>query len=245
MRTLTHFLDLRGKPIYLISDIHSNLPALEAVLKNIPAEATIVCAGDMLGYYLNPNEVCELLRTRSVLCIQGNHDKYVLGELEYPANREKKYRIIKTRQLLTDENRQWLTTLPDILILKYIPPYAEKIITNNSSIRIAHGSPRSVNEYIYPDTSIDFLAADSPGFLILGHTHHPMKRQAGEVTVINPGSVGQARDRIPGACYASLDSFSGEINFYRVNYSIKLYQKLLEDADVQFSMIEMLSRTHK
>lgn len=243
MKTLTHPLDPKGESIYLISDIHSNLPALEAVLQEIPANSLIVCAGDLLGYYLDPNEVCELLRSRSVLCIQGNHDKYVLGELYYPASRESKYRIIATRQVLTAANQKWLAALPDALLLEGHPATVETLA--KPSIRVVHGSPRSVEEYVYPDTSIDFLTTTTPGFLVLGHTHHPMVRQAGALTLVNPGSVGQVRDRIPGASYASIEPFSGSVTFYRADYPVAAYQKSLEEAGVDSSMIKILSRRHQ
>lgn len=113
------------------------------------------------------------------------------------------------------------------------------------AIRVAHGTPRSVEEYVYPDTPIDFLAEATPSFLVLGHTHHPMVRQAGALTVVNPGSVGQVRDRIPGASYASIEPLSGRIDFYRVAYPVSAYQRSLENAGVHFSMIDILSRTQK
>lgn len=241
MGTLTCSFVSCGKPIYLISDLHSNLPALEAVLNEIPKDALIVCAGDLLGYYLEPNEVCDLLKARSVLCIQGNHDKYVLGELDYPASREEKYRIIATRQVLTAANRKWLAALPDTLLLKGCQTSADVIAA--APILVAHGSPRSVEEYIYPDTPIDFLTEDTPSFLVLGHTHHPMVRQVGAHVIINPGSVGQVRDRIPGASYASIEPLSGQVSFYRAAYGVTAYQSHLEDAGVDSSMIKILSRS--
>jgi len=233
----------RGEPVYLISDLHSNLPALEAVLNEIPKDALVVCAGDILGYYLEPNEVCNLLQARSVLCIQGNHDKYVLGELDYPSSREYKYRIIATRQILTSANRKWLAALPDSLVLEFNKTSANVLAP--PVIEVVHGSPRSVEEYVYPDTPIDFLTDESPGFLVLGHTHHPMVRQAEARVVVNPGAVGQVRDRVPGASYASIEPLSGIVKFYRAFYPVAAYQSRLEDAEVDSSMIKILSRGHQ
>lgn len=241
MRTLTCSLVNRGEPVYIISDIHSNLPALEAVLREIPTDALVVCAGDVVGYYLEPNEVCDLLKARSVLCIQGNHDKYVLGELDYPAGREEMYRIIATRQVLTAANRKWLEALPDALLLEEHP--ASTGILAAPVIRVVHGSPRSVEEYLYPDTPIDFLTEGTPSFLVLGHTHHPMKRLTGGLTIVNPGSVGQVRDRIPGACYASIEPLLGNVTFYRATYPVAAYQRSLGAAGVHHSMIAILSRS--
>lgn len=242
MRTLVSSLAVHSQVIYLISDIHSNLPALEAVLKEIPGEVTIVCAGDIVGYYLEPNEVCDLLKDRSVLCIKGNHDKYVLGELNYPDSRESKYRIIKTRRTLTSINLKWLESLPDKILLEQIGGQTNE--SNCSSILIAHGTPSSAEEYVYPDTSIDFLIEKKPSFLVLGHTHHPMIRQAGARIIVNPGSVGQVRDRVPGASYARIDLSSQQTTFYRVSYDLEMYQQRLEIAGVESSMIKILSRSN-
>lgn len=230
-----------GVRLCLIADIHSNLPALEAVLEEVDPESPILCMGDLIGYYLEPNEICERLRALSAICIKGNHDKYVLGELKYPSSREEKYRVFRTRQSLSAENHQWLASLPDAVKIEV----SEIDIRNSrcSRIRIAHGSPRSVEEYIYPDTAIDFLKTDEPETLVLGHTHHPMMRQAGALTVINPGSVGQVRDRKPGASYAMLEPFSKNVEFHRASYDVASYQRRLAEAGIQESMIEILSRS--
>ena len=237
-------LDVDKHPIYLISDIHANLSALRAVLDAIPSDAIVLCAGDILGYYIEPNEVCEVLQQRSVFCIQGNHDKYVLGTLAYPSEREHLYRILPTRRNLSAENMAWIASLPDFLELRVARPTLEAEATCSFiNIFVSHGTPRNVEEYIYPDTPIDFLAHGRTGYLILGHTHHPMIRRAAGLAIINPGSIGQARDRIPGACYASLDLTSGNAEFHRVNYSIADYQESLLNVGVHRSMVDMLSRS--
>ena len=240
MKTSTLSLSNFGEAIYIISDLHSNLPALEAVLRLIPENSLTVCAGDVVGYYLEPNEVCSLLQSRSVLCVKGNHDKYVLGELEYPVNREVKYRISLTRETLTDVNLKWLTELPDCIFIEF-----DCDLENSSlapSMQITHGSPRSIEEYIYPDTPINFITEKSSTYTVLGHTHHPMIRKKDGRLIINPGSVGQARDRVPGASYASINPISGTVSFYRVMYQISAYQNRLRNADVDEAMIKILSR---
>ncbi|MEX3010163.1 metallophosphoesterase [Hoeflea sp. TYP-13] len=242
MRTQEQQLDARGKPVYLISDIHANLAALKTVLDKIPLYTTILCAGDILGYYTEPNEVCQLLRERKVQCIKGNHDKYILGELEYPATRELAYRIEATRRLLSARNYKWLASLPDKLSIN-IPSSHGGEKTAETNILIAHGSPSNVEEYIYPDTPIDFLSKLRQDYLVLGHTHHPMKQKAGELTVINPGSVGQPRDWIPEPSYASINPASKAICFYRASYDVSAYQNLLRRASIDHSVIEILSRS--
>lgn len=230
-----------GARLCLIADIHSNLPALEAVLAEVAPESPILCMGDLTGYYLEPNEICERLRAVSAICIKGNHDKYVLEELDYPVNREEKYRVILNRQSLTEENRRWLAALPDTVEIEVSEIGGRS--ARHARINMAHGSPRSVEHYIYPDTPIDFLKTNEPEMLVLGHTHHPMKRQAGALTVINPGSVGQVRDRKPGASYAMLEPFSRSVEFHRATYDVARYQRKLIEAGVQDSMVQILSRS--
>jgi predicted phosphodiesterase len=241
MKIHTHTIPQHGKSAFFISDIHSNLPALKAVLSEIPDDSLIFCAGDIVGYYLEPNEVCNLLKARSVFCIQGNHDKYVLGKLAYCQSKEFKYRIIETREKLTNSNLQWLNELPDCINI-LLKNNLNLNYSRDISITIAHGSPRNVEEYIYPDTPIDFLIDDTNNFLILGHTHHPMERHAGSRVVINPGSVGQARDRIPGACFASIELLTRKVNFHRITYQIEKYQSQLINIGYDSSMIKILSR---
>jgi len=228
--------------LVLTADVHSNLVALDAVLAETGQAGIIVCAGDITGYYTEPNEVCERLREAAAICIKGNHDKYILGELDYPASREEKYRVIANRQVLTTENRDWLAGLPGQVTL-HVSPSNAVLPDQSVEVLIAHGSPRDVEEYVYPDTSIDFLERDEPGFLVLGHTHHPMSRRAGALHVINPGSVGQVRDRMPGASYAVLQPSSGKVRFCRAHYDVPAYQRHLTHEGVHSSMVQILSRS--
>src|SRR3954471_8748642 len=97
--------------VALISDIHANLAALEAVLDDLPPVDRIVCCGDLVGYYDQPNEVCALLRDRGIDCIRGNHDAYVIGALTPKAENRASYRTDWTRDVLTSTHRQWLEGL--------------------------------------------------------------------------------------------------------------------------------------
>ncbi|MFJ2483004.1 metallophosphoesterase family protein [Pseudomonas sp. NPDC087598] len=242
MKCLQLPLPVRKTPVFIIADVHANLPALVAVLNSIPAGADILCAGDLLGYYTEPNEVCRLLIERKVHCIKGNHDKYVLGELEYPQSRESKYRIQQTRDALHLENLEWVASLPDAIDVTFTlnPDDGPQTICR---LKIAHGSPNNAEEYIYKNTDIEFSWPDQTEYLVLGHTHHPMQRALDSGIIINPGSVGQARDRIPGACYAAFNPAVKKVEFFRAKYDIESYQKKLRDHCIQDAMIEILSRT--
>lgn len=223
--------------LYILSDIHSNLPALSAVLAAIPAGAKIACAGDIVGYYTEPNEVCELLRAHDVACILGNHDLYVLGRHSYDNSRENKYRTIWTRERLSSQNRLWLASLPTSLTLQ-----VQHSSYKNREIKIHHGSLFDVEEYIYPDTPFNSSQIENNNFMVLGHTHHPMIRRYGSAYLINPGSVGQPRDKNPDASYAVIDLYRHKVNLLRAKYDVFKYQEKLKQQHLIMPVIEMLSQ---
>src|SRR5258708_16851865 len=88
----------------IISDLHGNLPALQAVFAEAVDISEWICVGDVVGYYTEPNEVCDLLRSRNIPTVVGNHDLYVLGELPYSIDRERHYRTIWSAHALKGEN---------------------------------------------------------------------------------------------------------------------------------------------
>lgn len=227
--------------LVLISDVHANLPALEAALAaigQVAAGTAVVCAGDVVGYYTEPNEVCKLLRERGVLCIRGNHDAYVLGLLPYPAQREAKYRVTWTRERLTEENTRWLASLPTAVRVEVAGPVAWP------AIHVRHASCVNEETYLYPDTEITDAWYGDERVLVLGHTHHAMVREArpGRV-IVNPGSVGQPRDRQPGAAYAILDAAHGSVLLRRAAYDVERYQQRLREACLEEDMVALLART--
>lgn len=207
---------------YAIADVHGNASALTAILEVIPSRATIICAGDLLGYNLDCNEVCEILRNRGVVCIKGNHDMYVLGELDYQRDRESSYKVIETRSRLSLSNRQWLASLPEKLSFEHdMPCYSPqegslKARNQREFTHVFHGSWRSAEEYVYPDTKIPESVPS--GVTILGHTHHPMLRYHRAGVVLNPGSVGQPRDGHASGSFARIDLHRAEFCFRRIPY---------------------------
>lgn len=241
MKSVDISLEQSTYPLFIISDIHANLPALRAVVDEIPDEADVICAGDLLGYYTEPNEVCELLRQRGVYCIKGNHDKYVLDELSYADSRESKYRIQPTKAQLSEDNTRWVASLPDTLHISLAAAGKGGAVT---TLQVSHGSPVSVEEYIYKDTPITFEWPGSVDYLVLGHTHHPIRRATDQGVIINPGSVGQVRDRVPGAAYASFSLATREVTFHRAVYDVTAYQQQLRQRAIDEAMIDILSRVH-
>ena len=200
--------------ITLISDIHSNLEALEEVLKH--AKGEIYCCGDFVGYGPDPNEVIELCIERNVKGVFGNHDYAVTDEL-HGFNTYARKAIEWTRSVLTKENMEFLRDLKFNLGIEI----------KGKNISFYHGSPTSITRYlypIYPDSYFKQFLRDID-ILVLGHTHIPMIKKIDKKIVLNPGSVGQPRDGDPRASLFFLDPEKMEIKAKRVEYNIESVRK--------------------
>lgn len=193
----------------VLSDIHSNFVALRTVLEQIDMEGidTILCAGDLVGYNSQPNQVLDELQRRGVECIRGNHDDAVLfPNLERQMNSLAAEAIRWTRLNLTTANSSFLSALQPAL--------------NLEDIAIYHGSPLDPYEYVYEDMVDEKIAlASGKKLTVLGHTHVPFVRNLAGVTVFNPGSVGQPRDGDARASYAIVEG--QEVVVRRVAYDIE------------------------
>jgi predicted phosphodiesterase len=230
--------------LFVISDIHANGPSLREIARSIPDHALVTFLGDAVGYYDEPNFVCDFLRDRANYAIAGNHDRYVTGRLAYPLERELKYRIQWTRSQLTPRNLRWLDDLPGELSLKLDKATTLEVsgdIVEFQSLRLAHGSPGDCEQYIYPNTDINF-ACETGTLLLLGHTHHPMIRRADFGAVLNPGSVGQPRDRNPSSCFASINFGTQSFTFERTAYPFLEYAAALLNKDFDKESVSLLTR---
>jgi putative phosphoesterase len=201
--------------IGLISDIHANVSALRAVLDALGEVDAILCAGDLTGYNEFPNEVIEEIQSRGVQTIAGNHDVYLWAPPASP-NAILKRSIDFTRGVITPANLQFLTGLP-----------CQRMF-NFDGVRVAmyHGSPWDPQEeYIYPDyRTWERFAQIDADIVVLGHTHRPILRQIGALTVVNPGSVGQPRDGDPRPSYAVLETLSRKVELARVDMGKSSFQ---------------------
>ena len=197
----------------LISDIHGNLPALLKVLEeleNMEVE-NILCAGDLVGYNPWPNEVIWEIRRRNIPCIRGNHDRAVIMDDYSHFNPYAALAARWTRENLSEENMRYLISLRDSITLKY----------NDYRISLHHGSPFYEDFYVYPeDVTEELLKYDNADILVLGHTHVPFVKKYPTGVIINPGSVGQPRDRDPRAAYALVEPKKGMYEIRRVEYNI-------------------------
>lgn len=237
----------------IISDIHSNLPAFEAVLADAGSFDKVWCLGDVVGYGPDPNECVERLRDLPHVCVVGNHDWAVLGNMDTEDfNPYAKRACLWTREQLSPSNLEYLETLPRGLV--------------EEGFTLVHGSPRHpIWEYIlYSFTAKANFGYFDTRFCLVGHTHVPIiyrhrpenRYQACDTLtpslddplvlgedrlIINPGSVGQPRDGDPRASYAILDSDRKRsdlsLEYRRIPYSIEITQARMVERGLPVRLI--------
>ena len=227
--------------ILIISDIHANLVALEAVLADAGPYDAAWCLGDLVGYGPNPNECVARVRALpGLICLLGNHDQAVLGDVDLRVfNGDARAAITWTQQAITPTSLEYLRTLaPETIV---------------GDFTLVHASPRQpIWEYIL-DADIafhNFPYLTTP-YCLVGHTHQPVvfhqlapegnvqdedpdyhapRPLARQSLIINPGSVGQPRDNNPDAAYALLDLEDEIWHYRRVPYDIAATQDRLRKA---------------
>ena len=223
--------------VAVLSDIHGNLHALEAVLAAVSVDE-VWCLGDVVGYGARPNECCELVRERASVCLAGNHDLVVVGTLGIEEfSHDAADAAAWARGRLTEENRAWLAGLPST--------------TQREGTLLAHASPRDpVWEYVLSnDVAIASLEATEAPLVLVGHSHVALDLGLvdGELTgglapagleldlaaarwLLNPGSVGQPRDGDPRAAWLLIDFEAQRATFERVDYDIAATQAEIREA---------------
>ncbi|MGD9608389.1 MAG: metallophosphoesterase [Desulfovibrionaceae bacterium] len=192
--------------IGIISDIHGNLPALQAVLAALAALGAdrLVCAGDVAGYYPFINECCQCLREAEALVVQGNHDFYLATGTPCPRSRSANDCLAYQARVITPENRAWLGSLAPAGRLE--------------DMEIVHGGWRDpLDEYLVPDAAY-FRALEGRRF-VSGHSHVQTLWQGEGAVWCNPGSVGQPRDGDPRAAFATFDGEA--FTLHRVAYPVE------------------------
>jgi len=205
--------------IGLISDVHSNVVALEAVLSEMDSLSVekILHAGDIVGYNPYPNETIELFRKRKIISIRGNHERALLSGDTSDFNWYAACALRWTSNTISRENLGYISKLKD----------TEAISVDDTGIFMAHGSPNDLDEYVYPeDVEPGLLTITSSDILVLGHTHIQFKKQFKEGIIVNPGSVGQPRDQNPASAFAILDTETKQIELKRTGYDV---EKVIED----------------
>ena len=223
------------QPFAVFSDVHGNLPALEAIVADIERRgvARTLCLGDLVGYGPSPNEVALLVRDRGIPTLMGNYDQGIGFETGdcgcvYKTDEQRAEgaaSLAWTQDAVSAEVKAYLRTLEDHFLLE----------TPGGEILAVHGSPRRINEYLFEDrpaSAMERMAHDYPYSAILfGHTHLPYARRVAETTFVNIGSGGRPKDGDWRACYAMVDPAAlgdpgGLVEFARVTYD---YERLLAD----------------
>jgi len=203
--------------IAVLSDIHSNYDALQAVLSAVGTYDALVCVGDLVGYGAQPNEVVSEMRSlKPEAIVMGNHD-YAVSTGDTSGFVHHAVQAVEwTRKEITPENLEYISSLRSKAMLT----------ANGVTIALVHGSPRDpLNEYIYPGTP-DFILKSlfdesQQRVLLLGHTHVPFSQGFNSNLIGNPGSVGQPRDEDPRASFAILELSAGiKFQIHRVDYDI-------------------------
>lgn len=223
------------KRLGLISDIHANSAALKAVLDDMPQVDGIVCCGDLVEYYDQPNEVCALVRDRRIPCIRGNHDAYTTGKLPPSETHRTAFRTDWTREVLEETHLRWLESLGTEM----------RIDAGEQRLWIRHANPWDEETYLYADaeTELSRLRLEKGQTLAVGHTHRPLHMRVGDGWLLNPGSVGQPRDDDPRASYAVFDLDTGEVEQRRAEYDVAAMQRRLESQGWNPYIVSILSRT--
>jgi len=224
----------------IVSDIHANLIAFETVLADVNSYDAVWCLGDIVGYGPDPNECVELIQTLPGLtCLMGNHDAAAIKKIDTDSfNPEARASIIWTQNQLRDETKSYLLELQKSCEFE--------------NVTLAHGSPRHpIWEYLMDTTTANqnFEYFATP-FCFVGHSHLPVLFKKNESIrfaelnipipnkkidlmprmIVNPGSVGQPRDRDPRAAYAIFDTESNNWDYRRIIYDIHSVQQRMESA---------------
>jgi diadenosine tetraphosphatase ApaH/serine/threonine PP2A family protein phosphatase len=235
--------------VAVLSDIHSNLVALEAVLGSVGSVDAVWVLGDVVGYGPEPDAVVARLAALDAVGVAGNHDRAAIGGREIDwFNEDAKAAMEWTRRRISPTTVEWLQTLPETRV--------------EAATFLVHGSPRDpIWEYVISSSvaraNLDVLTTPLGLF---GHTHLPMawtrvgnrvvgrlpdrtptiQLDGAERMLVNPGSVGQPRDGDPRASWLELDTDAATGTWHRVAYDIPTVQAAMRDAGLPVRLVERL-----
>jgi putative phosphoesterase len=199
--------------VAVITDIHANLPALQAALERIDELGIerVYCGGDLVGYGPHPNEVCALIAEREIPTIYGNYDYAIARDdhdcgCAYVTQHDRDLGQQSVEWTLVNTNRQSKDFMGALR-------FDLRFALGDHEIHLVHGSPRKVNEYLFEDKPASLYerlaAAETARTLVFGHTHKPWVREHGGVQFVNCGSVGKPKDGDPRGAFAILTAATG------------------------------------
>ena len=231
----------------LISDIHANLPALEAVLADIAERPNVSATyhlGDLVGYAPWPDETVALLRSAAIPGVAGNYDSTVATDYKhcgckYEDARQEELSHLSyewTRKHVSVETKAFLGTLPFRIDLRPLGGHVA-----GPTVTLLHGNQGLNTVYVYEERSDSFLekmasavGARAGDIVCFGHTHKPWHRAVGGIHFVNTGSVGRPKDGDWRAGYVLLDAGTGEprVEFVRVEYDVERAARAILDSDL-------------
>lgn len=253
--------------IALFSDIHANLPALQAFFNDVDNRKpdAIYCLGDLVGYNIWPNEVVNEIKNRKIPTIAGNYD-FGIGRMSddcgcaYKTELEKangSVSISFTNSIMKDDERKYLRTLPAHIKVEF------QLNEDKLNLLLVHGSPRKINEYLFEDreekSMLRIMEQADADIMCFGHTHKPYHRILNSEVdgqnhfrhAVNIGSVGKPKDDNPQGGYVMLtindnssilDKESIKVEFIRFNYDIETAAKAVEDSPLPNDYAESLRK---
>lgn len=253
--------------IALFSDIHANLPALEAFFKDVDGRQpdAMYCLGDLVGYNIWPNEVINEIRKRNIPTIAGNYD-FGIGRTSdecgcaYKTDKEKEMGSVSisyTNSIVKDDERKYLRTLPAHIRVEF------QLNNDKLNLLLVHGSPRKINEYLFEDREekslLRIMQDADADIMCFGHTHKPYHRVLPTTPAdnthyrhaINIGSIGKPKDNNPKGGYVILhinenSRITGKdgvrVEFIRFDYDVEKAAKAVEDSPLPDGYAEMLRK---
>jgi putative phosphoesterase len=250
--------------IALFSDIHANLPALEAFFEDVEKQKpdALYCLGDLVGYNIWPNEVIREIQSRMIPTLAGNYD-FGIGRTSdecgcaYKTEEDKangKVSISFTNQITTPNKRNYLRSLPTHIRVEF------QLNDDKLNLLLVHGSPRKINEYLFEDRDekslLRIMELADADIMCFGHTHKPYHRTLQDENeqyrhAINIGSVGKPKDNDPRGCYVMLtinetssvtNKESVKVEFIRFEYDVEKAAKAVEDSPLPDIYADMLRK---
>jgi putative phosphoesterase len=210
--------------VAVVTDIHGNLPALEAAFAWIDGNGIdeVYCGGDLVGYGPRPNEVCRLIEDRRIPTIYGNYDWAIARDEEdcgcaYVDKHDREIGQLSVDWTLANTDQRSKDFMREL-------PFDRRFELAGKRVRLVHGSPRKVNEYLFedkPQKTFERIAAGADSdVLLFGHTHKPWVHEYGGVLFVNCGSIGKPKDGDPRGCFALLAENGDdiEVELVRVDY---------------------------
>lgn len=210
--------------IGVISDIHANIDALDAVFSDMKEKNIdmVLCTGDIVGYHTFPDEVVKRIQKENVICIRGNHDNDVVNKQFNITRSPDIFRV--TYDLLSDESLEWLATLP----------VTREITVEECTILMTHGSPSDLEEYLFEgsEEATAYASECTNDILLSGHTHLPWVKEIEGTLFVNSGSVGKPKIGKPVATWAhiAVDGSSCSAEVIEVEYDCEKVAAAAENA---------------